>query len=330
MARNVRHVPRDSSRRRVWVYVGVAAFILFDILLILWAINSTRATASGSAPRPIPTYTTAPATPVATPTATPRPTPTAGADSAGIVPVPATRILSAVSATTAWRASTGACPATAATPELTTDSGATWASTDATGPTKVTAVQSLSATSATTVTLIGLTAAGCAPEVVKTFVSGDNYKAYPEQVGTSWYVNPANRAVVHAPAGQHPAPCDAVVSLAPRSDTAAAALCGDGRLFTTTDAAVTWSTPATLPGAIALAPATSGYLVVSAGRPECAGAQLLTVTDALVPTVAGCYAVSTPSTAMAGTVAVSEAAGTIWLWAGEQVVRSTDSGATFK
>ncbi|MEB0285055.1 hypothetical protein QN355_00650 [Cryobacterium sp. 10S3] len=107
-------------------------------------------------------------------------------------------------------------------------------------------------------------------------------------------------------------------------------LCGDGRLFTTTDAAVTWSTPATLPGAIALAPATSGYLVVSAGRPECAGAQLLTVTDALVPTVAGCYAVSTPSTAMAGTVAVSEAAGTIWLWAGEQVVRSTDSGATFK
>ncbi|MEB0307655.1 hypothetical protein QN345_20395, partial [Cryobacterium sp. 10I1] len=77
-----------------------------------------------------------------------------------------------------------------------------------------------------------LTAAGCAPEVVKTFVSGDNYKAYPEQVGTSWYVNPANRAVVHAPAGQHPAPCDAVVSLAPRSDTAAAALCGDGRLFT--------------------------------------------------------------------------------------------------
>ncbi|MEB0002614.1 hypothetical protein QN357_06670, partial [Cryobacterium sp. RTC2.1] len=77
-------------------------------------------------------------------------------------------------------------------------------------------------------------------------------------------------------------------------------------------------------------PATSGYLVVSAGRPECAGAQLLTVTDALVPTVAGCYAVSTPSTAMAGTVAVSEAAGTIWLWAGEQVVRSTDSGATFK
>jgi hypothetical protein len=135
---------------------------------------------------------------------------------------------------------------------------------------------------------------------------------------------------VHAPAGEHLAPCDSVVSLAPNTDTAAAVLCADGRLFTTADAAVTWSAPATFAGAIALAPATTGYLVVSAGRPECAGAQLLTVTDALASTVVGCYAMSTPATALPGTVAVSEAAGAIWLWAGDQLVRSTDAGATFK
>jgi hypothetical protein len=246
------------------------------------------------------------------------------------LPVSATHLLAAVDATTAWRAQTGACPATAAAPQLTTDSGATWDTTDASGPTDVTAPQSLTVTSSSTVELLGLAKSGCAPQVVKTFVSGDNYKSYPEKVATSWYVDPANRARVHAPGADHAAPCTAVVSLAPQSDTAAAALCADGRLFSTTDAAATWSAPATLPGAIALAPASTGYLVVSAGRPECAGAQLLTVTDALVATVAGCYATSTPAAALPGTVAVSEAAGTIWLWAGNTVVRSTDAGATFK
>ncbi|MEA9999649.1 hypothetical protein QN367_11105 [Cryobacterium sp. RTS3] len=337
MARNKRYSPRDTSRRRVWVYIGVAVFIAFDILLIIWAINSTRASAVGGTPRIIPTYGATPVTPAATPSATPAatgaatPSPASTTASTGtILPIPATHLLVAVDATTAWRAQTGACPATTAAPQLTTDSGSTWDTTDASGPTDVTAPQSLTVTSATTVELLGLAKSGCAPQVVKTFVSGDNYKAYPEKVATSWYVDPANRARVHAPGAEHAAPCDAVVALAPKSDKAAAALCADGRLFTTTDAAATWSAPAALPGAIAVAPASAGYLVVSAGRPECAGAQLLTVTDALVATVVGCHTTSTPAAALPGTVAVSEAAGTIWLWAGDTVVRSTDAGATFK
>ena len=335
MARNLRYIPRDSSRRRVWVYVGVVAFVLVDILLIVWAINSTRASATGGTPRIIPTYgATAPS-----PTVTPAPTVAASASpnatsapasTATILPVPATRLLAAVDATTAWRAGTGACPATPAAPELTTDSGAAWDRTDASGPTAVTAPQSLSVTSASTVEVLGLAKDGCAPQVVKTFVSGDNYKTYPDKVGTSWYVDPADRSRVHAPGADHTAPCDAVVALAPRSDTAAAALCADGRFFATTDAAVTWSAPATLPGAVAVAPAAKGYLVASAGRPECAGVQILTVTDALSATANGCYATSTPAASLPGTVAVSEATGAIWLWAGDQVVRSTDSGVTFQ
>lgn len=41
--RPIRHVPRDSSRRRRWVYIAVAVFILVDVLLIAWAISTTRA-----------------------------------------------------------------------------------------------------------------------------------------------------------------------------------------------------------------------------------------------------------------------------------------------
>ncbi|TFC08841.1 hypothetical protein [Cryobacterium sp. MDB2-33-2] len=337
MARKTRYTPRDSSRRRVWVYIGVAVFIAVDILLIVWAINSTRASAAGGTPRIIPTYAATPVTPAETPSATPAatgaatPTPSSTTASTGtILPVPATRLLVAVDATTAWRAQTGACPATTAAPQLTTDSGATWDTTNASGPTDVTAPQSLTVTSASTVELLGLAKSGCAPQVVKTFVSGDNYKSYPEKVATSWYVDPTNRARVHAPGADHAAPCDAVVALAPKGDKAAAALCADGRLFTTTDAAATWSAPVALPGAIAVAPADTGYLVVAAGRPQCAGAQLLTVTDALVATVEGCHTTSTPAAALPGTVAVSEAGSTIWLWAGDTVVRSTNAGATFK
>ena len=326
MAKPTRHVPRVSSRRRIWVYVAVAAFLLVDILLIAWALTGTRADAKVSAHRPIPTYSATPRT--TAPTANPTPTPTASR-STEIVPVPPTRILAAFDGTTAWRAETGACPAVKASPELTTDSGESWKSTDATGPTEVTALQRIKVSGPRVASMIGFSEADCSPQFVKTYVAGDSFKSYPEEVDTSWYVDPADRDTVHGPAGEFKAPCDSVIMLAPRDADAAAVLCADGEVFATADAAKTWSRPATLAGVINISVAQGGYIAAAAGRADCAGVQILPLSPELESGKAGCYPTKASLKSLSGKVALSEADGIIWLWAGDALARSSDEGVTW-
>lgn len=326
-----RYVPKDSSRRRLWIYIAVAAFIIADIVLILWALGSTRSNADAAEPRSIAPVTEPAAVepdetkpPIATPNPTPKPVDTE------ITPVSSSRILTALDATTAWRATTGACPQATASPELTTNGGATWKSTNATGPAKVTALQRIMVTSEKVASMIGLSQADCAPQFVKTFIAGDNYASYPKELGSAWYVDPADRARLHSPSGDNAAPCDVVVALATQDTKSAAVLCDNGQGYTTTDAAGSWFGPAAVPGAIALAAIDSGYLAASAGRADCAGVQVLSLTNDLVATPIGCYPVVGPVGTLAGKVALSHASGTTWLWAGNSLVRSTDNGATWQ
>jgi hypothetical protein len=328
MAKPSRYVPRDSSRRRAWVYLAIGALALVVFALVVFALNSNRAGATAEAPHPLPTITAAVSS---EPTATPSPTAPKTLAATPVVSVPPTRILAAVDGTTAWRALTGSCPATPVSPELTTDSGATWATKDATGPTKVTAVQSLSATSGKIVSLVGLAAADCAPQFVKTFVGGDNFKSYPDKLDGSWYVNPADRATVHSPAGDAPAPCPSVIALAPRNENSAAVLCANQTVFTTTDGAQTWSPAKAIPGAVNLNATQMGYVIAAVGLPECAGVQLISLSnEASTVTPTGCLLVDAPVQTMSGNVAVSEASGTVWLWVGDQLKRSSDRGATWQ
>ncbi|TFB85618.1 hypothetical protein E3O44_13610 [Cryobacterium algoricola] len=338
MARPSRHVPRDTSRRRTGVYIGIAAFIAVDILLIVLALNSNRAAATAETAAPIHTFGVTSVEPTPTPaskvtptkTATATPASTATPAAATLLPVPPTRLLGAVDAKTAWRAQTGSCPTAAATPELTTDAGVTWKKTDASGPTKVTALQRLTATSESTVEFVGLAKQDCAPQFVKTFVTGDNYSSYPDKLAGTWYVNPADRATVQSPAGAEKAPCDAVVTLAVRDSKNAAALCADGRVFATTDAATTWSAPVTLSGVLTLTDTDTGYLAAAVGRADCAGVQVLTLKSSLESAVSGCYPTPTPAQSLPGNVAMSGASGTLWLWVGDALGRSSDDGATWK
>jgi hypothetical protein len=314
VTRTLRHTLKDPSRRRVWVYVAVAVFVLADIALVGVALNSTRSDAAST----VAVVRPAVVAPVGTPTATP-----------ALTPIPPTRILSALDATTAWRAQTGVCPAASASPELTTDSGITWKKTDASGPTQVTALQRITVTSQSAATMVGFAKVDCAPELVRTFVGGDSFRSYPDQLDAAWYVYPGDRAAVHSPIGAAKAPCAAVVVLAPRDAKNAAVLCGNGEVYATADAAVTWSDPVAAPGALNITSTNSGYLAATVGRSECAGIQLLSLSTDLASTPTGCYPVVEPVKTLVGTVAVSSAAGTIWLWAGNSVVRSLDGGATW-
>ena len=326
MVRPLRHIPRDSSRRRRWVYVAVAVFLLADIALIAFALNSSRPSTTAEAARPAPTFgTQVSGDSAATPESS------AALAAASTVAVPPTRFLSAVDDTTAWRAVTGECPATSAEPELTTDSGSTWATTNATDPTEVTAPQSLRATSESILEFVGLSGADCAPEFVQTFVSGDTFKSYPEKLDAAWFVDPADRATVHSPAGDVAAPCEAVIALAPRDAKSAAVLCADQAVFTTTAAAETWSSAVTIPGAVNLTATATGYAIAAVGLPACVGVQLIALPEeTLEATPTGCLLVRAPVETMPGNVAISEAADTVWIWAGDTMKRTLDGGIVWQ
>lgn len=328
-------MPQQSRRRRLIAYAAVGLFLLIDAVLIMSALTSTSVDAAVDAS----STPAASAFPTASPTPSPTPTPTRTA-APTVAPVPASRLLSAVSNTAAWRATTGPCPATPASPELSTDSGASWTASNATAPTGVTGLQSITAQSESVAEFIGLDDADCAPQFVKTFIGGDNYSSYPDQLDAAWYVDPADRATVHGPDGLAPAPCDAVVTLAASSDDAdsAAVLCTDGRLFATTDAAATWSPPVTVAGMVTLTGTPTGYLAVTttvtarsatADPATCAGVNLVALSVDLVPTVTGCYETEETPTALAGNVAVAVADDTLWLWIGDATARSADAGRSW-
>ena len=318
MPRPPRYKPRDSSRRRAWIYVAVIAFVLVDILLITWALGS-RAPAPQSSSDPIPTFTPQSST---TPTRSP---------AVDIAPVPPARILAALDGDTAWRATSGACPAAGAAPDVTTNGGDTWQATDATGDVGITALQSIRVVSDSLTELVGFDGQECAPQFIRSFVAGADYSEAPNLLNDQWFVDPTTRGTVHAPAGDVEAPCESVVALSSRSATEAAVLCADSEIFTTSSSGDSWSNPVTIDGAVNLAVTEMGYLIATVGLPECAGVQLIALSvNPTTVTPTGCLPVNEPAETMQGNVAVSEAAGTLWVWAGDSVMRSIDQGTSWQ
>ncbi|TFC89812.1 hypothetical protein E3T24_00415 [Cryobacterium sp. TmT2-59] len=300
---------------------GLAVFLLFDVALVSFALTASKPSANaGTAVKPAETTTAEPSTteqPVVEPVETP-----------AITSPPPTRILTALDASTLWRATTGDCPAATATPELSTDAGETWRAFDASKGTDASSILSIYVSSKSEASLVTLTAGDCTPQRVTTFVAGAQWQEYPDRVGSNWYVDPTDRARVHSPSGSFSAPCSAVIALAPRTDSTAALLCSDGTLFRTGDGAATYGPAVALPGAANLTVSDNGYIIVATDQADCAGAQLLATSEepdgALTPT--GCREEAvTP-----GTLALAGADGIVWLWAGDVVSSSIDGGTTWQ
>lgn len=336
MAFRVRSDGDAAGRRRWWVIAGVTALVLLDVILVVWVVSRPQPSeAQDPASGPSMVADESPE-PSASSGASASPDPSAGApvEVAAVETVPATRILDAVDADGAWRATTGACPDAAASPEVTTDGGETWSVTDATGPTGVTALQRIIASSVDVATMVGAAADSCAPTLIRTYVRGDNYEEYPADVGTAWHIDPADRAQVVTPDGSVAAPCASAVAVAPDGDESAAVLCADGTLSTTTDAGATWSAPADVAGGQSIDAVDGGYLVARLGGTPCAGVAIGVVSPGADDTSvtiaeAGCVPLSGDLAALAGRVAISGSEGAWWVWAGDTVARSTDRGATW-
>ena len=316
---------RARTRRRLAI-VGLSLFVVVDLALVAFALtrepDGLAADADTSAPSaPVASSST----PTTTPTVTATPAPAAEA-------APLNRMISAVDGTTAWRAETGACTpdaeSTPATLQTTNSAGAGWISTEVTSDAGVAGVDRLQATEAATVFVVGPAGSSCETAFAQTFTSGAAFGDYPDRLDASWYVPRSDRSVVHAPFSEQAAPCPAVVDLAVVSDTQAAVLCSDRTLFRTTDAASSWDAGTVVEGAVAIAADSGRFVVASTGVDGCDGTRVATTgstaDDVMKP--AGCSAVTSDEP---GSVAVSAASGSVWLWAGDDVVVSIDGGVTW-
>lgn len=323
-------MPRTSKRRtgsvggagRRWVIAGITAFVAADLVLVGWAMNSVSATPS--APEGIAS------TPVLSPTpTTPSPTPPVAASSSAIPnAIAPTHVLAALDGTVAWRATTGPCPQTSATLQLTTDGGATWKPSDASGPTGASSVLRITVRSTTEADAITLDDTACAPQYIGTYVSGDNWATYPDELAGSWYFDPKAPTVVHAPRGSNVAtPCKIVVGLAAKDASNAAVLCSDHTLYRTANAGTTWGKPLAVAGAVALAATADGYAIAATDLASCAGVAVSRVSWASGGAAsAACFHAPL---LQPGTVAIASGGSTLWLWAGDALARSSDGGSTW-
>lgn len=298
--------------------LALGLFLILDIGLVAVALNTGRAPSGAAAEAPEPPAEVGTETEVEV---TPAPT--------AVLAIAPTRVLVALDDSIAWRATTGACPETPALPERTTDAGATWAPTDATAATDMRSIRRIIVEGPDLASFVGQTPVDCGAMFVRTFVGGDNYEEFAEGLGGAWYVNPLNGAEVHSPAGNFAAPCATVLALAARDAAGAAVLCADGAIHLSADSATTWSAPVEIPGAVNVAASSSGYTVAVAGDPSCAGVRLVALSEDAAAAPLGCLPSAQTPTALAGNVAVSVTDDTIWLWAGDALVRSADGGNTW-
>lgn len=294
----------------MWAIIGIAAFLLIDVALVAWALTATHPDVSAK-PGPIPTFTNRPATPTATPTPTPPPAPTTQA---------APRLLIAVSATEAYRATPGACTGADTVFEKSTDAGATWQASN-TGQYKFHTMLTLSGASDTQISAVVGAGTNCAIGAYSSFTGGQFWQEYPNNLASANYIDPADRSKIHTGGAAQSAPCPAALQLA-SSANSTAVLCADTVFTRAGDG--TWAS-APLSGVLALAASDSGYTLAVAGVAGCPGVSIQSLAVGGAPTVVGCAAAVTEP---AG-VTLAQQGQNLWLWSGDTVSVSTTAGATW-
>lgn len=305
--------------------IGVAVFLVVDVVVIALALAQNRAPADESTSRPIPTFIDTPATP-----ATPAPGGGAGSGSSSTATpgavddtLPASRFLAADNGTSAWRATQGSCPTGPGVIERTTDGGETWVNVPAASLDlrQIFRFTSLGASSAA---VVGTTGDDCALEAFRTFSSGTTWSANAAELAAATYIDPAEPTVVQTPAGPVTPPCPNPRQVVPGTATLTV-LCTDQLLSQQSGGA--WSS-AQVPGALAATSTSDGLTVVSTGVQGCAGLSIATLpadlSGARLSTI-GCLAAETSPP----DVAISESMGSLWLWSNAASYVSPDGGATW-
>jgi hypothetical protein len=305
---------KGEGRRRWWM-LGLAAFLLVDIALVVFALNDDRDPSATARLKPASSASTS-TNPIPSGAVVPVVEATAAAPQ---------RLLAAVSADVAWRGIVGTCPGGPSELEHTNDGGASWNTVDPAGATGANTLVRLVPASAAEAKVVTLDDE-CLPQLVGTFVAGDAWEDYTSNLGEYWYVDPADRTDVHSPAGTVAAPCGSVVAMAARSSSGSAVLCADQTLFETSNGGVDWSEAISAPGAVALDTSANGYVIAVAAQGDCSGTSVVVLAGGAPTEPVGCFGEAAPSGQTSLAVADDD---TLWLWAGDAFAQSTDGGETW-
>lgn len=310
--------------------VALGAFLVVDVGLVGLALRSTAATPSGqagSAARPAAesgvaaggagTSPRAGATTDSAPVATRAAgasSPSTPAEDAVLEPTPVTIGLVALDDTTAWRFTRGSCDTGGSTLAVSEDGAQTWQPRVAPFDTTLRVRVRDNGSAAFAIGGDG----DCRPRFRNTRDAAQTWDR-PTSVPGAWYRDGKDPAVVGTEAGTRAKPCGdgGVVDLAV-DDRSAIALCGDGRLRSSSTGKQ-WSDEGTVEGALAVA-VTKERTLALATRADCAG---LAVVDATDPRNAlGCAPVDL-SQVRAGQVALAAAKDAVWVGAGDTTLRAT-------
>ena len=187
--------------------------------------------------------------------------------------VPAQRLLLAMSAKTAWRATVGDCN-TPGKIERSTNGGASWKGVVRTGPTPIVR---LGAEPSGDLFAIGGTRRSCSVRYVAYAVDGTGTtSASPANV---WFPTPENRDEINGPDGTKTTPCHGhAIGLASLSLSRALVMCDDGTAMSSGNSGKTWRQLARIPDALAVT-AGSGRYWVAAAHEGCDGVTVQSLTE---------------------------------------------------
>ena len=309
MARRTRaRSSRPAKPGRVLAIVLIIIFAVVDVLLIALIVTRDEGVDQSAS--------IASASPSAEVLSSP--TPTATPTSAAVVSAP--RQLVPVDANDIWRASTGTCPTTPAVIEHSVDGGASWQIVTTPGV-DVRQVLELAPQGGATVWLAARTGADCAVGAFGSYTDGEFWGAYPGAISDFAYLDPA-LIVGGVPVAASCAPVTQVRSAGDR----VVATCADA-LSEQIGGSGEWTTLA-LPGLLAAAPSTDGYVAAVWGAPGCAGVSIQSVTSPVGSTAAamvGCVA----DEIAPDQVTIAQFESTVWLWSADRLTVSSDSGASW-
>lgn len=301
--------PRQRPVIRGWIIAGLALFLAFDAVLVVFALAAT-------APGPRQEANTI--APFTRPSRTPSPTPS---------PEPhfiaAPRFLAAVNDQVAWRATEGSCGGPDAVIERTEDGGATWSQLS-TAKHQVHQVMALLDPGVAIASVVGMAGADCTLGYFSSFTRGQFWEPYPQYLGGASYLDSSDSGTVHVASATATAPCADVLQLSV-VDGIAAVLCTDTLFERRGEGWV----EVPVPGILAFTPTETGYTVAISSASGCPGVAIASLASPLTtgsaPVTVGCAA----SVVAPDAVTLSQSAGSLWLWSGDNVVISTDSGISW-
>ncbi len=320
---------RSSSRVEIpSTFKAIALIVLTLVVVVLCylAIRHGRGNAS-AAPS---VSATAPEVSAPVDTAQPESsTPAEAPDPASPAIASPTQILVATGTDSAYRAIVGSCPDGGSSIDATDDGGATWSSFDISTRLGIGAIQSVSPGGTGYASFVGLNLQDCSSASAgQTYTSGNDWEIASRALGTTWYLDPTNPQALIGPGGVNvEAPC-ALGRLTSNGDESVAGVCTDGRIVSSSDSGASWNQSDSIEGIDALTFANDRLIAGTVGQPSCADGVALQILDSSLSVTGETCVPAGASTA--GQTSISEAPdGTLWLLAGENVLRSSDEGANW-